>query len=110
LRRATEPPTTTKIAYAFADGHLIVASGREVASGALQSHRSGESLAKSKPLLTTLPSGQSLDASALFFSDPVAMSALQVRRFAPHISRRWAAILVEIIRLPPSTLICSTAI
>jgi hypothetical protein len=78
--------TTTKIAYAFADGHLIVASGREVAAEAIQSHRSGESLARSKPLLATLPPGQSLDASALFFSDPVAMSALQVRRFAPQMA------------------------
>jgi type IV pilus assembly protein PilA len=77
---------TIKIAYAFADGHLIVASGREVAAEAIQSHRSGESLAKSKPLLATLPSGQSLDASALLFSDPVAMSALQVRRFAPQMA------------------------
>jgi type II secretory pathway pseudopilin PulG len=78
--------TTTKVAYAFADGHLIVASGREVAAEAIQSHRSGKSLAKSKPLLATLPPGQSLDASALFFSDPVAMSALQVRRFAPQMA------------------------
>lgn len=78
--------TTTKIAYAFADGHLIVASGREAASEAIQSHRSGESLSKSKPLLATLPPSQSLDASALIFSDPVAMSALQVRRFAPQMA------------------------
>ncbi len=78
--------TTTKIAYAFADGHLIVASGREVAAAAIQSHRSGESLAKSKPLLATLPSGQSLDASALFFGDPIAMSSLQMRRFAPQMA------------------------
>jgi len=92
---------TTKIAYAFADGHLIVASGREVATEAIQSHRSGESLAKSKPLLATLPPGQSLDASALFFSDPIAMSALQMRRFAPQMAEPIEKLLGQ---GPPSVL------
>jgi len=78
--------TTIEIGYAFVDGHLIVASGREVVAEAIQLHRSGESMAKSKPLLAMLPPSHSLDASALFFDDPIAMSALQVRRFAPQLA------------------------
>jgi type IV pilus assembly protein PilA len=85
----TIPSSTATIetAYAFADGHLIVASSRELVADAIHLHRSGESLAKSKPLLANLPPGHSLDASALFFQDPLAMAALQMRRFAPQMAQ-----------------------
>jgi len=78
--------TATEIGYAFVDGHLIIASSRETVAEAIQLHRTGESLAKSKALLAALPPGHSLNASALLYQDPIAMSALQMRRFAPEIA------------------------
>jgi hypothetical protein len=92
---------STEIGYAFADGHLIVASGREVVAEAIRLHRSGESLAKSKPLLRKLPPGHSLDASGLFFEDPNAVAALQMRRFAPQTAEPIAK---PVGPVPPSIL------
>ncbi|HEY1421989.1 MAG TPA: hypothetical protein VGF20_00940, partial [Candidatus Acidoferrum sp.] len=78
--------TTTEIGYAFADGHLIVGSGREAVADAVELHRTGGSLGKSKALAAALPPGRTLEASAVLYQDPVAMSMLQMRRFAPQMS------------------------
>jgi type IV pilus assembly protein PilA len=49
----------------------------------VQAHKSGESLGKSKTFLASLPPGHSVEASALFYQDPIAMTALRLRQVAP---------------------------
>lgn len=78
--------TTTEIAYAFIDGYMLLGSSREAVADAVHGHRSGESLAKSKTFLASLPPGHSLEASALFYEDPIAMSALQMRSAIPGLA------------------------
>jgi type IV pilus assembly protein PilA len=72
-----------EITFAFADGHLIVGPSSDSVAAALQLHNSGDSLAKSKSLQAALPPGQSTEASALFYQDPVAIYALQMQRLMP---------------------------
>lgn len=79
-----------EIGYAFVDGHLIVGSSREAVAESVHLHNSGGSLAKSSAFQASRPPGHSLDASALFYQDPVAMAALQVRRFAPQMAETLA--------------------
>ncbi len=67
---------TKEIGYAFADGYLIAASSREAAVEAVRLHRTGESLAKSKKFLASVPPGHSSNASAMFYENPLAVSAL----------------------------------
>ena len=78
--------SATEIGYAFADGYLIVASSREGVAEAVRLHGSGGSLAKSKKFLASLPPGHPPEASALLYEDPVAVAALQLRRFAPELA------------------------
>jgi type IV pilus assembly protein PilA len=75
-----------EIAYAFTDGYLIVGSSRETVAESVRLHSSGGSLAKSPAFQASHPPGHSMDASALFYEDPVAMAALQMRRFAPQMA------------------------
>ena len=77
---------TTDIAYAFVDGYLIVGSGRYAVAEAVQMHRSGESLAKSKKFLASLPPGHSLEASAILFEDPIAMTGLRLKAIMPELA------------------------
>ncbi len=77
---------TTDIAYAFIEGYLIVGSGRYAVAEAVQMHRSGESLAKSKKFLASLPPGHSLEASALLFEDPIAMTGLWLHALMPQLA------------------------
>lgn len=72
-----------EIAFAFADGHLIVGPNFDAIATALKMHKSGESLAKSKSLQAALPPGHTAEASALFYQDPVALYALQAQRLMP---------------------------
>jgi type II secretory pathway pseudopilin PulG len=80
---SSTPPL--EIDYAFVDGHLILAASREAAAEAVRVHKTGESLAKSKTFLASLPPGHPLEASALFYQDPAAIAALQLQRFAPEL-------------------------
>jgi type IV pilus assembly protein PilA len=79
-----------EVDYAFVDGHLILAPSREKVAEAVRLHKTGESLAKSKTFLASLPPGHPLEASALFYQDPVAMASLQLQQFAPDIARSLA--------------------
>jgi hypothetical protein len=79
-----------EIGYAFVNGYLAIASSHEAVSEAVRLHRSGESLGKSKSFLASLPPGQSLGASALFYQDPVAMTALRLRQVAPQMAESIA--------------------
>jgi type II secretory pathway pseudopilin PulG len=75
-----------EIAYAFTDGYLIIGSSRETVAESVRLHSSGGSLAKSPAFQASHPPGHSMEASALFYEDPVAMAALQMRRFAPQMA------------------------
>jgi type IV pilus assembly protein PilA len=87
--------TTLDIGYAFVDGHLIVGSSHEVVAEAVRLHRSGESLGKSKKFLASLPPGHSLEASALLYQDPAALTALSMRQIAPELAESLARFTKE---------------
>jgi len=84
-----------EITYAFADGYWIIASSQETITEAIRVHRSGESLARSKKFLASLPPGHSSEVSALIYEDPAAVAALTLRQVSPAIvaalSHRTAA-------------------
>jgi len=88
-----------ELGYAFVDGYLLVASSPEELIKTARLHTSGESLARSKKFIATLPPGQSPYASALFYQDPAAMWALQLRQLAPELADPVAQISKDI---PPS--------
>jgi hypothetical protein len=85
--RMTSGQTTTEITFAFLDGYMILGSSRDTVADAVQAHRSGTSLAKSKKFLASLPPGHSLEASAILYEDPVAMTALQLRSAIPGLAQ-----------------------
>jgi type IV pilus assembly protein PilA len=78
--------TTMVIGYAFADGHLIVGSSPDVIAEAVRLHASGESLGKDPKFLAALPGGSSQEASALFYQDPTATTAMSMRQVAPELA------------------------
>jgi hypothetical protein len=82
--------TTSEIDYAFVDGYLIVASSRATAAEAVRLHRTGESMAKSRRFLASLPPGYPSAASALIYEDPVTMTALKLQQLAPGIATSLA--------------------
>jgi hypothetical protein len=75
-----------ELAYTYLDGYLIVASSPQDLFEAMRLHGSGESLAKSKRFLASLPPGRSPEASALFYQDPIAMGMLQARQLFPQLA------------------------
>lgn len=89
IYRTVQIPSSAQameVGYAFADGHLIIGSSREAVAESVRLHRSGGSLAKAPAFQASHPQGYSLDASALFYQDPVGIAALQMRRFAPQMA------------------------
>ena len=84
-----------EIGYAFVDGYLILGSSREGVAESVRLHRAGESLGKSKALLASLPPGHSLEASGLFYQDPIAMAAARARLVAPAMPGSPAQFLQE---------------
>ena len=88
--RIPNPKGAVEIHYAFTGGYLILGSSRGAVAEAVDLHRSGGSLAKSKKLLALVPPGHSLDASALIYQDPVAMTALRLRPVAPELAASLA--------------------
>lgn len=76
----------TEVSYAFVDGYLVIASGRETVAEAIRLHRSGESLGKSKKLLASLPPGHPSEVSGLLYEDPAAVAALTLRQVSPAVA------------------------
>ena len=74
-----------QIVYAIVDGYLIVAPTQESAAEAVRLRRSGEGLGKSSKFLAALPSG-STEASAIFYQDPVAMTAARLQHLSPEMT------------------------
>jgi type IV pilus assembly protein PilA len=79
-------PNGMPISYAIVDGYLIVGSGQEAVMESAQMHHSGESLAKTKKFLGSLPPGRTREASGMFYEDPVAVASLQFRRIMPDLA------------------------
>jgi type IV pilus assembly protein PilA len=76
----------TEVDYAFADRYLILGSSKDAVAEAVNEHKSGASLAKSKAFLSELPPQSSLKASALFYQDPLAMAAMELQPSAPGLA------------------------
>ncbi len=93
--RIPSPTKPVEIGYAFVDGYLVIASGREKVAEAVRLHRGGDSLAKSQKLLASLPPGHSSDASALLYEDPMAMVALSMRQASPEMAQSLSQVTVE---------------
>jgi hypothetical protein len=70
----------TEVGFAFADGYLVIGSGRNATAEAVRAHKSGESLAKSKRFLAALPPGKSTEASMMIYQDPIGLASLQLRQ------------------------------
>ena len=77
------PARPMEVAYTFADGYLLIGSGREAVAGAIHLRESGESLGKSKTFLASLPPGHPSGLSGLFYEDPAALMALKMGQMAP---------------------------
>jgi type IV pilus assembly protein PilA len=84
---SSTPPM--EISYAFVDGNLIIASSREGVAEAVRSQKTGESLGKSETFLASLLPGHILEASALFYQNPTAMMAMQLRQVAPEMAEMF---------------------
>jgi len=97
----------TQIAYAFVDGYLVVSTSHEAVAEALQLHASGGALGKSKKFLAVLPPspvqgqvvgksvGHGLEASALLYEDPGALTALKLRQLGPELAEPFAQVSRE---------------
>ena len=95
---------THPIGYAFVDGYLLVASSPQALRETIRLHAAGESLAKSKKFLNTLPPGRSPDASALFYQDPIAFAGLQWKQSFPDLAETLAQFLKDAAPLRHSRL------
>jgi type II secretory pathway pseudopilin PulG len=87
--------TAMEIGYAFVDRYLVIGSSRDVVAEAVRLHKTGESLAKSKKFLASVPPGHSPGASALLYQDPIAMTALRLRQVAPGMAESLAQLAPE---------------
>jgi TonB family protein len=76
-----------EINYAFADRYLVIASSREAIAEAIRLRQSGESLSMSSKFLASLPRGHGSEASALFYEDPTAVTALSLRQAFPEVAQ-----------------------
>lgn len=74
----------SEVNYFFADGYLVIATTHEMASDALAAHRSGNSLAKSGALRSSLPGGKALNASLLVYNNAGAMYGSMMAQLAPE--------------------------
>lgn len=81
--------TTMEIGYAYVDGYLVIGSSHETVVEGVRLHISGESLAKSKKFLASVPPNHSVNASAMLYQDPTAMMAIRLRQTAPEIAELW---------------------
>lgn len=84
--RIPNPKGAVEVHYAFSGGYLILGSSQDAVADAVDLHRSGGSLAKSKKLLALVPPGRSLEASALIYQDPLTMTMLRLRQAAPQLA------------------------
>jgi len=84
--RIPSPKTTMEIAYAFADGYLIIGSSPDAVTEAVELHGTVDSLGKSEKFLASLPPGHAAGASMLLYEDAAVIGAMQLRRVAPEMA------------------------
>ena len=77
-------PGVYNLHYAFLDKFLVVGSSRDTIAQAAKLHRFGGSVAKSEKFRAAIPPGHTSDASAVWYQNPMAMVALQMRSLAPN--------------------------
>jgi hypothetical protein len=102
--RTLRTPSAQKpieISYAFVDRYLVIASSREAVTEAIRLHQSGESLAKSRKFLVSLPPGHGSEASALLYEDPHAVAALSMRQAFPEMAQSLSQATAE---TPPAVI------
>ena len=80
-------PKPTEISYAFVDGYMVVGSSRATVAEGVRLHRGGGSLAKSESFRAALPSGHLSEVSAVFFEDPMAVTAMTLRQASPELAQ-----------------------
>ena len=80
------PPIT----YALVDGYLLIGSTYDTVAEAVQLHHSGNSLAKDAKFLASFPQGHPLEASALFYEDPIAMNVARIQSVMPDVASMLA--------------------
>ena len=83
---------TNATAYTFVDGYLAIASSPNAMAAAIQLHKNGESLAKSRRFLDSLPAGHT-SASAILYEEPAALMTLQMQRQSPATAQSMAQLL-----------------
>jgi len=79
-------PKPKTIVYAFADGYLIVASSRETIANAIRVRKSGDSLAKSSALASSVPLGYSPESSLLLYQNAPAFTNLRLQQLSPDLA------------------------
>lgn len=84
-------PAPYNLHYAFLDKFLVLGSSRDTIAQAAKLHRSGASVAKSEKFRATTPPGHTSDASAVWYQNPMAMAALQMRTLTPYLGESLAS-------------------
>ena len=79
------PAKPMEIGYAFVDGYLVLASNGESVRDAVRLHSEGGSLAKSSAFLASLPPKHAMQASALYYQDPLRLMGMQLSRLSPEL-------------------------
>ena len=79
-------PKPVPVAYAFVDGYLIVSSKYEMVREAVQLHKSGETLAKSSALVSSVPPGYSPETSLLLYENASSITNLRLSQLSPEIA------------------------
>jgi len=77
----------TEVAYAFADGYMVVAGSQSLVSEALRIHHNGTSLSKSSEFQAMRPQDHSADASGIFYQNLAPMLAPMVQQLAPEMAQ-----------------------
>src|SRR5215471_684911 len=83
--RVPSGKTTTQIVYAQMNGYMVMGPTHDAVADSLRLHRSGDSLAKSKRFVDSLPPGNSSGASALFYEDPFGLVTTQLKSQRPDL-------------------------
>ena len=83
-------PKRTMIHYAFSGGFLLVSSTPSLITDALQLRSSGNSLARSREFIDSLPHGHSAIASGVVYQNFGIMMASTMKQLSPDAARLFA--------------------
>jgi len=99
-------PKPMEINYAFLDGYLLVSPSPASLIEADRIHRTGESLAKSKEFLASLPPGHSAEVSALLYQNVGQWTLPMLQRQHPEMTPLLTQLTSAQI---PSNVVCAYA-